>query len=482
MVYSLIWILVVLGFIVGSSIDFIYPKGLPCKVYNSTELDCSNRELTSIPPLKYSNVKGLDLSHNQLEAVNGKSFVHLTLLQKLDLSYNKILNISTDTFRGLNKLETLDLSYQSHLTFHGTPFYSTTSLKKLHIADSGLSSLPPSVFSGLHELQELDISENGIRLFPNSVFQGLTNLTRLDASSCWIEPLSAALFKDLISLEYLDISYDHIVRVPETLFVNLTSLKHLDISFNAIPNLPETLFANLANLTYLDISHNNLSSAPCKALAGLGMVSTLHMTGNHFDYVTCSIENMTSLEKLNISYNYNKHILYYTEYWDIIKWSELITRLPATLSALNLDVYGNTVFQPVMPGSLNSTVSLLTICDSSNYGYLSVEDDAFSMFLYLQHLSIHSCIYLRMKYTDLYEYSFRGLLQLKSLDLSNAGLRAFPYETLEVLAGSLEYLDLSNNNIQEMYPFWQNKDLGLNSVDISRNPIYYMDLEILGNK
>ncbi|XP_072015933.1 leucine-rich repeat-containing protein 3-like [Amphiura filiformis] len=153
MMFSLIYLFPLLVSTVESS-EFIFPKGLPCKVYNKTKLDCSNRKLTSVPPLKNTNVRSLDLSSNQLETVNGSSFIHLDQLEELNLSnnsvsnisfrrkvgsrvldmrcggYYKILNISTNTFAGLNKLESLDLSLGLQLIFHGSAFRSTTSLKR----------------------------------------------------------------------------------------------------------------------------------------------------------------------------------------------------------------------------------------------------------------------------------------------------------------------------------------------------------------
>ncbi|XP_072046951.1 uncharacterized protein [Amphiura filiformis] len=495
--------------ITESSSKFTYPKGLPCKIYNGTSCDCSNRQLSSIPLLKGHNVKSLDfsynqlqtvygisfihltslqhldLSHNQLEAVNGKSFIHLTSLLSLDLSNNWIMDITNVTFSGLNKLETLDLSYQgnyqSYPTLHGSPFYSTASLKKLFITDSGLCSLSPLVFSGLHELQELDISWNNMDSFPESIFQGLTNLTRLDAVAFRIDSLSVALFKDLNSVEYLDLSRNLISSLPETLFANLTNLEVLDLSWNIISSNLDTVFVNLTHLTYLDISHNSLSSTPCKAIVSLPMLSILNMSGNNFDYVTCSIENMNSLKELSTSYNIHQDND--TEYWNVAKWSELITKLPATLSTLYLGVSGKAVFQPVMPGSLNSSVSLLTICFyCTNYFDVSVEDDAFSMFLYLKKLSINtrSCS-TKNKLTHLSKYAFRGLFQLKALDLSYVGLSEFSYETLEVLADTLEHLNLSNNEIQDIHHDGRYMRSGLKSLDISRNPINHMDLGSLGN-
>ncbi|XP_072015156.1 uncharacterized protein [Amphiura filiformis] len=597
MIFSLVCLFPILFSTVESSSEFIFPKGLPCKVYNRTALDCRNRKLTHIPSLKYANAKSLDLSYNELGTVNGTSFIHLDQLEELDLSgnsisnisfgaylslrvldlrfnmirnigtntfaglnkletldlsvnsisnisfdaylslrvldlsYNKIRNIGTDTFAGLNKLETLDLSDNSIsnisfdaylslrvldlsynkirnigtntfaglnkletldlrwydeceppsvLTLHGSPFRSTTLLKKLTLAGSCLFSLPPSVFDGLHELQELDISWNEIGSLPMNVFRGLTNLTHLDVSINNVSGLlPAVVFQDLISLEYLDISSNKISNfimpdITETLLVNL---KYLDLSGNIISSLPETLFENLMHLTYLDISFNRLTSIPCKAIEGLQMLRTLNMRYNDFGYLPCSLANMTSLKELHTSYNWGHWEG--TEYWNESKWSELITRLPASLSTLHLEVYHRSVFQPVMAASyLNSSLSSLEISYCKSDSYPSIEDDAFSVFPYLRNLSINSYCTpgSSLSYPiTLSKYAFRNLSHLESLDLSRNGLTEFP---LEALANSVKHLDLSNNDIKHIsyYGTQYNISLQLESLDVSYNPICTLDL------
>ncbi|XP_072045054.1 uncharacterized protein [Amphiura filiformis] len=528
--FSLIRLFTFLAVIVDSCCTYTYPKGLPCKVYNKTILDCSNRKLTSIPPLKDHNVKTLDLSYNNLETVNGTSFIHLTSLQELDLShnsvsnitfdaslslrvldlsYNKILYISNDTLPGLNTLEILHLSHQNSLILHGSPFYSTTSLKKLYITDSGLSSLPPSVFSGLHELQWLDMESNSIDFLPDSVFQGLTNLIFLNVNNNYMDFNSppATMFEDLTSLKYLKLDSNHISRLPETLFVNLTSLTYLSLtgisasgirrlsslpeklfaklvnlenlllSRNDISNLPETVFVNLTRLMFLDLHNNALTSTSCKAIEGLSMLPDLNIADNHFDYLTCPFGNMSSLNSLLLSHS-TDYRPQYTEYWNETKWSELITRLPASLKTLYLGVNKKCVFQSVRAGSLlhSSVTKLIILRLYSDYdAELSVKDDAFSMFPYLKQL-IFTVIFTSAGgrwSTYLSRYAFRGLSHLELLDLSYNNLAIFPSNALQVLAGSLKHLDLSNNDLTSTHDN-QKITFQLESMDISNNPITYI--------
>ena len=110
---------------------FIYPKGLPCKVHNTTQLDCSYRELTRIPPLYDHHVKSLDLSHNQIGAVDATKFIQLGSVKLLDLSYNQLRTVSGTSFVHLSSLEELNLSWNkiSKVTFN-----ETSSLRVLNLS------------------------------------------------------------------------------------------------------------------------------------------------------------------------------------------------------------------------------------------------------------------------------------------------------------------------------------------------------------
>ena len=468
--YTILLVLA-LAIVSESSTKYQYPKGLPCKVYNKNKLDCSDRKLLTIPPLKGQHIRSLNLSHNLLQTVDGASFVHLRSLEMLDLSHNRLRNIRFDaimslrelelssnnidnisiaTFAGLCELETLDLSQQDGITLLGSPFRSTPYLKRLNLAQCSLYKQPlvPTVFRGLHGLQELDISDNFIGL-PDSIFQGMTHLTRLKAPN-------------------------NNIRILPKSTEDLTSLTHLNLAFNSLMEM-ETYFANLTRLEYLDITLNSISSIPCEVMDCLQSLKTLDIRWNYIHYLPCPLGKVTSLTKIRIS----RHLMNtLPEYWNSTKWMELITRLPTSLSDLELDVAGQGIFQSVNNTTRNSSIQSLTVSYCNVLG-LAIEDDAFVMFPFLKQLRMSAVCYSGYspkKYVlNISRYAFRGLLYLESLELRNNGITSL---SRAFALNSLKHLDLSYNNIKSasVYP-----SLALESLNISNNPIDVVDLESFWN-
>ena len=130
-------------FLASSHPVFKYTPGIiPCKTYNKTYLDCSNRMLTDLPPLDQNSTAKINLSFNLLKKIKGEAFKKLTLLLRLDLSNNAISKISEVAFAGLNSLE------------------------YLYLQSNQLTYLPYDVFNDLKHLRKLDLSWNLFRIIP----------------------------------------------------------------------------------------------------------------------------------------------------------------------------------------------------------------------------------------------------------------------------------------------------------------------------
>ncbi|PIO70170.1 leucine rich repeat domain protein [Teladorsagia circumcincta] len=89
-----------------------------CDCTAQGRVDCSQRELTQVPPGIPPSTRYLDLRGNLLEVLPryslsglGENLVHL------DLSKNNLRNIDPNAFRGLKKLRTL---YASQSVMNGS--------------------------------------------------------------------------------------------------------------------------------------------------------------------------------------------------------------------------------------------------------------------------------------------------------------------------------------------------------------------------
>ena len=299
---------------VESGDKFIYPNGLPCKIFNTTQLDCSYRELPTIPPLYDYHVNFLDLSHNQIGTVDATKFVHLGSIQMLDLSYNQLSTINGTNFVHLRSLEQLNLSWNkiSKATFNvALPLRVLNLSFQIFNRELETFEITADTFSGLQNLEILDITcyvtesqvsnpyENSYTnnycslRFHGSPFQATPSLRSLYLSGNTIYNLTSITFSGIKQLQILDLLpiiclYEGSVTffmVTDLLFQDLHELKilnmrilnkprpghytsfpilrdlynlqHLNLSgFQSLYPLQPTLFTGLVSLEYLDLSRS----------------------------------------------------------------------------------------------------------------------------------------------------------------------------------------------------------------------------------
>ena len=74
--------------------------------------NCRNRELDTVPRYLQNDVGKLDLSYNNIQALQNSSFRRYTSIEILDLSRNNITLIEIGTFKNLDRLRNLRLGIQ----------------------------------------------------------------------------------------------------------------------------------------------------------------------------------------------------------------------------------------------------------------------------------------------------------------------------------------------------------------------------------
>lgn len=92
------------------------PKLCHCTERNGMVVQCTSRNLESIPPNLPKDTVVLLLSSNQIRHVPKGAFADLHRLRELDLSHNVLESVEVDAFQGVSEaLRTLDLS-NNHLS------------------------------------------------------------------------------------------------------------------------------------------------------------------------------------------------------------------------------------------------------------------------------------------------------------------------------------------------------------------------------
>ena len=142
-----------------------------------TELDLSNKNLTTLPPEigQLVNLQSLDLSSNQLSSLLPE-IVQLVNLQSLDLSSNQLSSLSPEIVQLVN-LQSLKLHFNQLSSLPGE-IVQLVNLQSLYLSGNQLSSLPGE-FVQLVNLQSLYLSFNQLSSLPGEFVQ-LVNLKKLD--------------------------------------------------------------------------------------------------------------------------------------------------------------------------------------------------------------------------------------------------------------------------------------------------------------
>ncbi|RZF42392.1 hypothetical protein LSTR_LSTR004200 [Laodelphax striatellus] len=137
-----------------------------------------------------SNLTDLDLSFNQVPAIEENTFRHLDKLKKLILSNNHIMSISEGAFTHTPELIVLDLNYNKiSWTFeddNNSAFVGLKKLRKLNLAGNMITTIHQNAFLGLESLMELDLQGNPIRTVLSNSFSLTPQLGLLYMNSTWL--------------------------------------------------------------------------------------------------------------------------------------------------------------------------------------------------------------------------------------------------------------------------------------------------------
>lgn len=246
-----------------------------CRSLNFT-LDLSRNNLVAIQPEMFANLSHLQclsLSHNGIaQAVNGSQFLPLTNLKVLDLSHNKLDLYHGRSFTELPQLQALDLSYNNQpFTMRGIGhnFSFVTHLPMLQYLSLAHNDIRSRVSSHLHStsLKVLDFSGNALGLMWGvgdiylQFFQGLRHLQQLDLSQNRLHILQPQNLDNLPkSLRYLSLRDNYLSFFNWSSLAFLPNLQVLDLAGNQLKALSNGTLPNGTHLRKLDVSSNNIVS------------------------------------------------------------------------------------------------------------------------------------------------------------------------------------------------------------------------------
>ncbi|KAK2920571.1 toll-like receptor 13 [Channa argus] len=446
-------------------------------------VDCSERELVTVPDDIPRDVSSVKLSFNKISEINRNNFRNLSRLQILDLQFNWIANVDDRSFIHLGELTTLDMSsnYVSNLT--AKLFEGLSNLTKLDLSRNYIGFIHPSAFHFLTSLQTVLLFDNWLRQITD--IEPILQLPHLQELSISYNLFSSFETKDLrlnvsSGLKVLDVSLNKLKKFsittpifPQLKVIDLTRCGHTGGMTWDIPD--RTLLKNLTQLYFgaTLIPFEDIR----KVLQNLSLLK--HLRLNYMmkwinKGLLATVCKMPTLRRLDLSFNNNGSLgtklvtcsqltdldLSYNVMTELSKGSILSMK---RLRSLKLE----TNLLTRVPEDIRSLSSLEILNLSDNLiSELGCEDfintSLTELYLNSSHIAkLDSCVFENLNDLKVLDLSHNllwttgnafkmGPKMLEVLDLSQGSLSVFDNGDFEGLS-SLRYLNLVSNNIKKVH-------------------------------
>lgn len=200
-------------------------------------------------------LQSLSLSHNFISSLDGAK--RLPSLWRLQASNNGISNLTTSDLEKFPALQVLDLSYNELEAVEPNAFKYSVSLQAIRL-DSNRLARVDNLFQSLPNLTWLNVSANRIAMFDYAMMPA--SLMWLDLHSNLISNLDNYFGKegDGLSLAHIDASFNRITELgPQNI---PGSVKKLVLNDNQIKTLVPYTFFKKRHLQHVDLSLNQIAT------------------------------------------------------------------------------------------------------------------------------------------------------------------------------------------------------------------------------
>ncbi|XP_071852277.1 uncharacterized protein [Apostichopus japonicus] len=284
-------------------------KCLCHKTYNYYAMDCSNRSLHDVPTDIPSNVTKIDLSMNNLTAIHWNAFITATQLKAIDLSHNQLVELPEKLVWENEKLQSIDLSMNNLTFIHWNAFITATKLKTIDLSHNKLVELPEKLVRNNEKLQSLLLSNNELECLHKDVVYYTPTIKVMDLAHNKLVNLSETLFWKTLNMTSIQLSRNLIEEIPERMFVNLINLKRMDMTRNKIHFLRPRTFSSLSKVNQITIGRNRISHIHIDTFSWNIMATDIDISHNLISVIQQGIfRNNENLKNLDISHNELKYL------------------------------------------------------------------------------------------------------------------------------------------------------------------------------
>ncbi|XP_041665205.1 toll-like receptor 13 [Cheilinus undulatus] len=458
---------------------FDFTEGTLAEVH----LNCSKRQLVSVPDDIPRDANSLTLYDNQIKQIQRGDFGNLSQLSLLNLDRNLIAHVDDGSFMYL------------------------VALKELYMVDNYLTHLTSSVFQGLSNLTELDLKYNRITFIHDSAFLFLTSLQTVILDSNRLQTVSDIQpILNLPQLQKLSIAFNlfstfaskdlnlNVSSSLRELVVEGNHLRKFSITTPIFPHLQEINLCPcgqsspfqwdipdkslLRNITRMDLSHSYAFENIEKVLQSLDSLQRLKLNfmerwiEKDLLATVCKIPTLQSLDlSFNLDPNLSATLGACSQLKELYLTSTGISKIPKGSMAMmkqlrSLDLSLNILTK--VPEDIRSLSSLRVLRLVFNQiSELSCED-------FQNTSSLRELFLTKNRIVKLDRCVFQNLYSLEVLDLS--------WNRISTLGGAfkkgppnLEILNLRNNFVVTIDK-GDFKGLGsLKQLDLKTHEISYVD-------
>ncbi|VVD01634.1 unnamed protein product [Leptidea sinapis] len=437
----------------------------------------------------------LDLSENNITIFPMAAIVKLKHLQYLRLAWNEISVIQSVENAELFRLEYLDLNSNNFEFISEDCLKFSPSLTTLSFHFNFVTNIHYKAFVLLKNLKSIDLSYNRIKILSSQLFQHNKNLEFIDLSHNHLHHINGLLCS-MPSLTKILLGHNNILEVPMDSFINSTKINILHLDKNCISNINSESFSNLVNLEELRLDFNYISQVPHTTLILNEKLITLRIDNNKIhDINNDTFKSLKYLKEIRIHNNELSSIpkslfLNSTKIETIYLNHNKITFIEsgafALMTKLKLIYLNNNKLIDIKDTLPKGGTNLLTIFLHSNMltsinnyesqnrlFHLNLNQNrvkfltkfTFGNLTYLTRLEISN-----NDISEIYEFSFQRLSSARYLDLQRNSIRNITTYTFFGLA-ELEVLDISFNKINYIFEMAFENLKKLRSLNLSFNPL-----------
>lgn len=240
------------------------------------EQSWNNYSLHSLPLDLDVRLRRLDLSNSLIRQLHTLTFPYL---QQLNLSSNQLYLISEGAFENLTQLEELNLSRNELGNNPGSNAKALRSLGRLRTLDLSMNGLNDDAaelyLQNKSFLGHLKMTGNVLTRLSNKMFKQSKNLTSISIDDNLISVIQQGTFEPLRHLESLNLAQNNLVYICD---FKLRQVKYLNLSRNSVEFFLTHEDNQLYMLEILDLSHNKLLYFPI--VPKMNHLRYLHLQNN----------------------------------------------------------------------------------------------------------------------------------------------------------------------------------------------------------